>query len=429
MGKDEQHGGLTPPIFLASTFERGEDLEYPKGFIYGRASNPTRVLFEQTLAECEGSGDAAAGSEPEGAAFASGMAAVGAIFQASPGAHVLLPDDVYHGTRTALQTVFDGWVTFEPVDFTDIPAAAAAAAAAATRLSSEAPVGQKPRRVIAWLETPSNPLLKVTDITAVAAAVRSAVAGSSGGARASGSVEALVVTDATWVTPAIMRPLELGSDLVLHSTTKYLGGHSDLVGGVVVGAGSSSSSSSSSSSKEAAEGEQPPATSFFEDLKHVQAAAGAVQAPFDCWLALRGMRSLGARMRMHCENAMEVAEFLDDHPAVHAVYYPGLPRHPGHATMAEQCHDESPGFGGMLSFQPKGGEAAAVAVAAALNVFRRGTSLGGTESLVEHRRSIEPPDSATPNDLLRLSVGLESSRDLIRDLNQALGAVGKPRRR
>ena len=349
------------------------------------------------------------GGDVQGAAFASGMAAVSAIFQASPGAHVLLPDDVYHGTRTVLQTVFDGWVTFEAVDFTNIGSVAASAGAAATRLSLEQAntddnCQKKTKRVIVWLESPSNPLLKVTDITAVANSVRSAVA------EASKAVETLVVTDATWVSPAIMRPLELGSDLVLHSTTKYLGGHSDLVGGVIVGRA----------------GRKEP--SFFDELRHVQATAGAVQAPFDCWLALRGMRSLGARMRMHCDNALQVAEFLDDHPAVAAVYYPGLQSHPGHTVMAQQCHEDSPGFGGMLSFQPKGGYSAAVTVAASLKVFQRGTSLGGTESLVEHRRSIEPPDSPTPDDLLRLSVGLEAPRDLIRDLDQALGAVGKPRR-
>jgi len=209
-----------------------------------------------------------------------------------------------------------------------------------------------------------------------------------------------VVTDATWLTPALCQPLTLGSDVVLHSTTKYIGGHSDLIGGAVVGGATSA-------------GEQ-----CLERVKQVQGVAGAVASPFDCWLALRGLRSLSARMAMHCHNAAQVAEFLHAHPAVEATHYPGLPSHPGHDLMRSQC--DLRGFGGMISFQITGGRKEAVHVAGALSVFRRATSLGGTESLVEHRQSIEPSDTPTPENLLRLSVGLENAEDLKRDLDSAL---------
>jgi len=322
-------------------------------------------------------------------------------------------------------------ISYSTVDFTDLDAVSAAASEAASRGVP---------RVVAWVETPSNPLLKVSDVPAIAAAVKAAVKAaltnkSSASTSTSASsptspcaCEAVVVVDSTWLTPALMRPLEWGADLTVHATTKYLGGHSDMVGGVVVAAKKTSAEEGDGDGDGGATGADDGAKSLFDKVRDVQCLAGTQQAPFDCWLALRGMRSLGARLRVHCANALAVAEFLEDHPAVAAVHYPGLPTHPGHSTMRAQCHGaEELGFGGMLSFQPKGGRGAAVCVAANLKLIRRATSLGGTESLVEHRRSIEPPDSSTPDDLLRLSVGLENETDLLRDLDQALAAVGKPR--
>ena len=480
---DASTGAITPPIHLTSTFERDADLAYSRGFCYSRISNPTRNLFERAIAAAEtpalqdaphggaGVGDAAptaaeataaleggalvtpsaaaegapdplaaaaaavaavvrrndaaargAGLRAEAAAFASGMAAVCTIFQAVPGGHVLLSDDVYHGVRFALQTSFAHWgLAYTLVDMSDLAAVESALLAARER--EGAVVGEG--TTLVWLETPSNPCCKVVDVAAVARLAHDDATG--GGA--------LVVVDATWCTPCAMRPLELGADLVLHSATKYLGGHSDLTGGAVVGwtthseaaRGGGGGGSGTQSSGGAAPPPPPPAPTvtraradaveLFRRVRQLQGCYGAVMAPFDCWLCLRGMRSLGARMRMHCSNAMAVAEALAVHDKVSAVYYAGLPGHPGHAVAAAQMGGR---FGGMLSFRVAGGREAAVAVAARLRVFRRATSLGGTESLVEHRRSIEPPDSATPDDLLRISVGIEAPEAIVADLLQAL---------
>uniref|UniRef100_A0A7S2SV58 cystathionine gamma-lyase n=1 Tax=Rhizochromulina marina TaxID=1034831 RepID=A0A7S2SV58_9STRA len=316
------------------------------------------------------------------------MAAVSAIIQSYPGAHILLPDDVYHGTRTALQTVFSQWATFSTVDFTDLDAVAHAAHVARRDVLGDSGT------LIGWVETPSNPMVKVVDIPGAVSTIKDAGQGTS-------LESVLVVTDATWLTPALCQPLTLGSDVVLHSTTKYIGGHSDLIGGAVIC------------------GSTAPGMDCLERVKQVQGVAGAVASPFDCWLVLRGLRSLAARMAMHCQNATHVAEFLQAHPNVQETHYPGLASHPGHALMRDQCGGR--GFGGMISFQVEGGLEDAVRVAGALDTFRRATSLGGTESLVEHRQSIEPPDSPTPGNLLRLSVGLEHVEDLKQDLAQALG--------
>jgi cystathionine gamma-synthase len=285
----------------------------------------------------------------------------------SPGDHVLAPDDAYHGTSRLLREVFERWglgVTF--ADMTDLAQVRAAC---------------RPETRLVWVETPSNPLLKITDIAGVAALAH--------------EVGARCVVDNTWATPILQRPLALGADLVMHSTTKYLGGHSDVLGGAVV---------------------TRVEDDFFARIRHVQVTGGAVAAPFDCWLVLRGIRTVPYRMRAHSENALRVATFLGDHPAIAAVHYPGLESHPGHELALRQM--KLPG--GMISLQVHGGRDRALAVAARTRLFTRATSLGGPESLIEHRASMEGPETRTPENLLRLSIGLEHPDDLIADLSQAL---------
>ena len=358
---DPTTGGLTPPIHLSSTYERAADGSYPHGLMYGRADNPTRQLLERTLAGLEGGAAAAA--------FASGQAAVHALFAAlAPGDRVILPSDVYHGVRTMARDLFEPWgLKVESADLWDEGATAAALAGGAR---------------LVWAETPSNPLLRITDIARLAAQAHAA--------------GALLAVDNTWASPALQRPLALGADLVMHSTTKYLGGHGDLLGGAIV---------------------TRTVDDLFTRVLAVQKEAGAMQSPFDAWLVLRGIRSLAARMKVHCENAQLVAEFLSARAGVRAVHYPGLEEHPGHEVAMRQMLDT----GGMLSIQVEGGAAGAMRVAARVKLFTRATSLGSTESLIEHRRSVEGPYSTTPEDLLRLSIGLEHPADLIGDLDQALG--------
>ncbi len=357
---DPATGALTPPIHLSTTFERGADGSFPRGHIYSRTSNPNRSALEACLASLEGGAAAAA--------FSSGSAATMSVLQAlAPGDHVVAPSDAYHGTAKLLRDLFARWglaATF--VDMTD---------------PAEVERAVRPGTKLVWVETPSNPLLKVTDIARIAAIARAA------GARCA--------CDNTWATPVLQRPLELGADLVVHATTKYLGGHSDVLGGAVVA--------------RADDG-------FFARVRAIQTTGGAVPSPFECWLVLRGVRTLPYRMRAHAENALAVAGFLSRHPAVEAVHYPGLPTHPGHDVAARQMAR----FGGMASFQVKGGRERAMAVAAKVRLFTRATSLGGTESLIEHRASVEGPGTRTPDNLLRLSVGLEHPDDLIEDLARAL---------
>ncbi|HEU4763854.1 MAG TPA: aminotransferase class I/II-fold pyridoxal phosphate-dependent enzyme [Gemmatimonadales bacterium] len=357
---DPVTGAAVPPIHLATTFERAADGSYPHGYIYARTGNPGRAALEGALATLEGGAAAAA--------FGSGQAAALAVFQSlSPGDHVVAPADVYHGVRTLLRDQFERWgLAFTFADLTD--------AGAAERAIT-------PRTRLIWVETPSNPLLRVTDIAALAAL-----------ARARGIP---LLVDNTWATPALQRPIALGADLVLHSTTKYMGGHSDVLGGAIVAR---------------------DAAGFFERIRTFQQTGGAVPGPFDCWLVTRGLRSLPSRMRTHCENAARVAEFLAGRKGVTAVHFPGLPSHPGHAIARRQMS----AFGGMLSIEVTGGAERALAVAGRVKVFLRATSLGGTESLIEHRRSVEGQYSTTPESLLRLSIGLEHPDDLIADLDQAL---------
>lgn len=359
---DPTSGAVIPPIYLSTTFERAADGSFPHGYLYTRLGNPNRTMLERCLAALEGGAECAA--------FASGQAAALAILQAlQPGDHVVLPDDVYHGVRRLLRELMTTWgLTYSEVDMGDPQRVAAV-------------VGLKTRLI--WMETPSNPLLQVADIAAIAAI-----------AHASG---ALCVVDNTWATPVFQRPLALGADLVLHSTTKYLGGHSDVLGGAVVTR------------------EVEP---LFERVRFIQGNGGAVPSPFDCWLILRGVRSLAYRVRAQAEHAMRIAHFLAEHPQIEHVYYPGLVSHPGHTVAAQQMQG---GFGGMLAVTVRGGAAAAMQVAARVKIFTRATSLGGVESLIEHRASIEGPGTTAPPNLLRISVGLEHPDDLIADLAQALG--------
>lgn len=360
---DLASGAVMPPIVLSTTFERAADGSFPHGYIYTRENNPNRSALEQCLAALEGGADCAA--------FGSGLGASMAIFQAlAPGDHVIMPDDAYHGVSRLVREIMKPWgLQASIVDMTNLDAVRAAV---------------QPNTRLIWLETPSNPLLKISDIAAIATIAHDA--------------GALLAVDNTWATPMLQQPLALGADLVMHSTTKYLGGHSDVLGGAVV-----------ARTKDA----------LFERVRFLQGHGGAVPAPFDCWLVLRGIRSLAYRMRGHTENAARVAEFLSTHPAIERVYYPGLATHPGHAVAARQMRSG----GGMLSVEVRGGEPAAMALAARVRIFTRATSLGGVESLIEHRASVEGPESRTPPSLLRISVGLEHSDDLIEDLRQALESI------
>jgi cystathionine gamma-synthase len=357
---DPGTGAVAPAIHPSTTFERDPDGSYPRGHLYARNSNPTRGALEECLRQLDGGAAAAA--------FASGSAATTAIFLAlSPGDHVVAPADAYYGTQRLLREQFGPWgLTYTLVDMTD---------------PGEAEAAVQPRTRLVWVETPSNPLWKVSDIARLAAIAHAA------GARC--------VCDNTAATPALQRPLALGADLAMYATTKFLGGHSDVLGGALV---------------------TGAADDFWAKVARIQIAAGAVPSPFDCWLVLRGLATLPYRLRAHCENAMKVASFLERHPAVEAVHYPGLAGHPGYAVATKQMA----AFGGMLSVQVKGAAARAMAVAARLRVFTRATSFGGTESFVEHRASIEGAGTRTPENLLRLSIGLEHPDDLIDDLQQAL---------
>jgi cystathionine gamma-synthase len=362
-GVDPATGAVAQPIHLSTTFERDADGSYPRGYSYTRNDNPNRHALEAALAALEGGAGAAA--------FGSGLAAAAAIVHGlQPGDHVVAPSDIYHGTANVLTQLFAKWqvgTTF--VDMTDLDAVRGAL---------------RPSTRLVWIETPSNPLLRCVDIAAVADIAH--------------RVGARVVADNTFASPALQRPLALGCDMVMHATTKYLGGRSDVQGGAVVARVDDEA---------------------FAALRTAQLFGGAVPSPFDCWLVMRSLPTLPARMSSHCANAMRVARFLVSHPTVSAVHYPGLDDSPFHALAKRQMS----GFGGMLSFELRGGKDAAMALAARLEVFTRATSLGGVESLIEHRASIEGPASRTPQGLLRASIGLEHPDDLVDDLAQALDRV------
>jgi len=363
---DALTGAVVPPIYQTSTYKQDGVGGTRGGYEYSRTANPTRTALERCLAALENGARAFA--------FASGMAAEDCLIRTlcRPGDRVLIPGDAYGGTFRLFDKVLTAWgVEHEPVMQTDLEAVARAAAA------------QRPRLI--WAETPTNPLLSIVDIRALAA-----IAHDHG---------ALLVVDNTFASPYLQRPLDLGADFVVHSTTKYVGGHSDVVGGAVV--------------------IKDPAHA--EGLAFNQNATGAVAGPFDAWLTLRGIRTLAVRMDRHCANAARIAHALAEHPAVASVLYPGLPGHPGHELAKAQMRD----FGGMVSFRLAAGEAAAVELCARTRLFTLGESLGGVESLIEHPARMTHASTAgspleVPADLVRLSVGIEDPDDLLADLIQAV---------
>ncbi len=360
-------GAVVPPIYQVSTYKQDGVGGLRGGYEYSRTANPTRGALEECLAALEGG--------TRGLAFASGMAAEDCLLRAacSPGDRVLIPDDAYGGTYRLFAKVLDRWgLRHVPARITDAAAVKDALDAAPTRL--------------VWVETPTNPLLGIADIAAIA--------------RLAHDAGALLVVDNTFASPYLQRPLTLGADVVVHSTTKYLGGHSDVIGGALVVA-------------DAALG---------EELAFYQNAIGAVAGPFDAWLTLRGIRTLAVRMDAHCANAARIATALDVHPAVACVLYPGLPSHLGHEVAAKQMR----GFGGIVSLRLRDGEDAAVALCERTELFTLGESLGGVESLIEHparmtHASVAGSPLEVPADLVRLSVGIETCSDLLDDLAGALG--------
>ena len=358
---DPATGAVAPPIHLSTTFRHGPAGERIAGYEYQREGNPTNDRLREALAALEGG--------EEALTFASGMAAMATLLDCLPaGARVLFPDDCYTGLRMLFEEFLpERGIQAVVVDMADLDAVRAACSVPLAML---------------WIETPSNPLMKVADIAALAALGHAA--------------GAVVVVDNTCATPLLQRPLALGADIVMHSTTKYFGGHSDVLGGALVFAKSDA---------------------LAAKVAHRLHVTGAVLAPFSAWLTLRGCRSLGARMAMHCANARKVAEFLATHPAIARDNWPGLATHAGHAVAARQMRD----FGGMLSIELRGGREAALAMAGKLRLFTNATSLGGCESLIEHRASVEGANPRSPQNLLRISVGLEDGDDLVADLAQALG--------
>jgi cystathionine gamma-synthase len=362
---DPATGAVNVPVHLSTTFKQDGVGGLRGGYEYSRSGNPTRTALQDALAALE--------EGRTGLTFASGLAAEDTLLRTVcvPGDHVLLGGDAYGGTFRLISRVLSRWgVEHDPVDLNDLDAVRAAL---------------RPTTRVVWCETPTNPLLNIADIAAVAEVAHAA--------------GALLVVDNTFATPYLQRPLTLGADVVVHSTTKYLGGHSDVVGGALV-----------LSDAELA-----------ERLTYHQNAMGAVNGPFDAWLTLRGIKTLGVRMDRHCANAERVVEYLRRSPAVSAVLYPGLPEHPGHDIAARQMS----GFGGMVSFRAAGGEEAALKVCDRARLFTLAESLGGVESLIEHPGRMTHASAAgspleVPGDLVRLSVGIEDADDLLADLEQAL---------
>ena len=355
---------VTPAIHLSTTFKKAEDGSTPGGYLYGRSNNPNRESLEKALALMEDGGAVAL-------SFSSGSAATLAVFQSlAPGDHVIAPEDAYYGTTLLLKNHLAPWgLEASFLDMRDLGAIERAVT---------------PRTKVIWAETPSNPLLNITDLRGVAAIAQKA--------------GAMLVCDNTWGTPLLQSPLKLGAEIVMHSVTKYLSGHSDVLSGALI---------------------FRKADALFEKARNFQHDGGAVPSPFECWLTLRGLQSFPYRVRAHTDNAMRVAQFLEKEPKIEAVHYPGLPSHPGHKIAASQMS----GFGGMLSIQVKGGQAEAFRLAGGVRLFTHATSLGGPHSLIEHRASVEGPATKSPSNLLRLSIGLEHPDDLIEDLQQAMKKV------
>ena len=363
---DPTTGAVIPPIYQTSTFVQ-EGVGDHKGFEYGRTDNPTRSALQAALASLEGGAWSLA--------YASGLAATQNLsYLLNPGDHVILSDDAYGGTYRLFAKVIARYgIEVSQVDLTNL---------------DELRAALRPTTKFVWVETPTNPYLKIADIAAIA--------------QLTANHPALLVVDNTFASPYLQQPIALGADLVLHSTTKYIGGHSDVVGGAVIG-------------------NDPE---ILDTLKYHQNAAGAVPGPFDCWLTLRGLKTLAVRMDRHSTNAAVVAEFLQAQDAIDRVYYPGLPSHPGHEIAARQMR----GYSGMVSFTVRGGYEAAAAVAASTKVFQLAESLGGVESLIEHpgvmtHASVAGTKGEVETNLLRISVGLEHVDDLVGDLQHALKAA------
>lgn len=353
---------VTPAIHLSTTYQKAEDGSLPGGFLYSRTDNPNRAALEQVLASLE-EGKAAL-------AFSSGNASTLALLHAfAPGDHIIAPEDAFYGTVILLHSLEKWGLKHTLVDMRD-PANVERALTPATRLI--------------WAETPSNPLLNITDISAIAAIAKRS--------------NALLACDNTWATPLLQLPLNLGADVVMHSVTKYLSGHSDVLSGALI---------------------FKHADALFEKVRSMQHDGGAVPSPFECWLTLRGLQTFPYRVRAQSRSAQQIAEFLVDQRKIEAVHYPGLSSHPGHKIAQKQMTS----FGGMLSIQVKGGQKEAFKLAAGVKLFTHATSLGGPHSLIEHRASVEGAATRSPVNLLRLSVGLEHPDDLIEDLEQALKLV------
>jgi cystathionine gamma-synthase len=358
--KDETAGSVSTPLYLSTTYERAADGSYPHGYVYSRAENPNRSLLEGSLAILE--------NGEKALAFSSGMAAINALFQSlKPGDHVILPEDAYYTLILLIKDVFEPWgLTFSAIDMTDVQVVRAAL---------------KPTTKLIWVESPSNPQLKIVDIAEMA--------------KIAHEIGAICVVDNTWATPVLQNPLDLGADISMHASTKYIGGHSDVLSGALV------------FKKE---------NELFTKIKLIQKLAGAVPSPFDCWLLTRGIKTLSLRVKAQTDAAIKIADFLNNHPKIEKVYYPGLASHQNHEVAKKQMK----GYGAMLSFNIKGSESDALAFTGKVKLFTIATSLGGVESLIEHRRSVEGTNSLSPGNLLRISVGLENVDDLIEDLAEAL---------
>jgi len=371
---DERTGAVVPPIYQVSTYAQDGVGGLRNGYEYSRSGNPTRDALQECLAALEDPVGAAAGTT-KGMAFASGLAAEDTLMRTvlSPGAHAVIPDDAYGGTFRLFSRVLGRWgVEYTPARLTDLAAVEAAI--------------QPGRTSMIWIETPTNPLLRVADIAAIAELAH--------------ANNAILVVDNTFASPYLQQPLLLGADVVVHSTTKYLGGHSDVIGGALIA--------------------RDP--ELAEQLAYHQNAMGAVAAPLDSWLVLRGAKTLAVRMDRHCANAKVIVDMLSNHSAVSEVLYPGLEGHDGHHVAVKQMRD----FGGMISFRVNGSEQKALDVCAATQLFTLGESLGGVESLIEHparmtHASVAGSALEVPSDLIRLSVGIEHVDDLVADLQQALG--------
>ena len=352
---------VSPPIYLSSTFERNLEGQYQEGYKYSRNDNPNRRALEKSIATLE--------NGMAGFAFGSGMAAISAVFQSlKTGDHVILPNDVYFNVKLLMKEVFSRWgLSYSFVDMSDIEVVSHSLT--------------EHTRLI-WIESPSNPQLKISDIQGLS--------------KLAHEHRILLAVDNTWPTPVLQNPLDLGADIVVHSTTKYLGGHSDALGGCII-------------LKESG--------ALAHRIQSIQIQMGAIPSPFDCWLISRGIQTLHLRVTKQTENAQKMADWLVEHPKVHRVLYPGLKDHPNHEIAAQQMLG---GFGGMLSLLINGNEIQTLAIVNKLNHFTQATSLGGVESLVEHRKSVEGVESQTPDNLLRLSLGIEHIEDLIDDWKQAL---------